>query len=263
MKMFFFGCGDGSSKKAFEMIEEDKFNIMINYASKCRSVPKNYNRLFIDSGGYSFVCKEFDYTTSHEHYLDFVRRKRADFFANRDYPCEQELLKKRNVTIRDNQIKTIDNQLEIMGLLEGDYYDLKDKFVAVIQGWDVEDYLWMIDYMREQGLLTNLMGVGSVCRKHQEKQVRNILNAIRSNLSKKYKLHAFGVKFSVLKYKDVWDALYSVDSCAYRYRVRKNYVGGVSIKIQIKDEIEAWVKQIQNLQSQHDFQKTIEQFESR
>ena len=258
MERFFFGVSDGSCKLAIEMMN-GQFDVMINYAAKVRSVPRNHGLIFLDSGGFCFFTKNFDYTTPHEHYLNFVRKKNVDFFANRDYPCEVELLRKRNTTVRENQLKTIENQLQIMELLDGDYEDLKDKFVAVLQGWKVDDYLWMLDYMREHSLLTKLIAIGSVCRRNQIDEIREIITTIRENLHRKYRLHAFGVKFSVLKFKDVWDALWSCDSVAYRYMVRKDHVENKP-KLQILEKLEVWIKKLQNLQMQHTSQRTLDNY---
>ena len=237
---FFFGVGDGSTKKAFESLAPRKFNIMINYATKARSVPKNTNLLFIDSGGFSFFYRMKEFPIPHEHYLEFVLKKNANFFANRDYPCEPAVREKWGRTVRENQMKTIENQIAIQDLIDDQYPELKKKFVAVLQGWELDDYLWMLDYMKEHGLLTNLIGLGTMCRRGQEVQIRRYILAIRKNLHKKYKLHAFGVKFGVLRYPDVREALWSADSLAYRYGIDK-VKNSKPIWIQIRQKILQWL----------------------
>jgi len=249
---FFFGCGDGSSKLAFEMIKDHKFNIMVNYAAKTKPIPVNRNLLFVDSGGFSFFCREYDYNYDFEKYLQYVLRKDANYFAVPDYPCEPELLKRRNTTVEENQNRTIENQLKIMELIDAQYPELKKRLVCVVQGWKVEDYFNMIEKLREQGLLTNLIGIGSICRRNREKEIRRIILALRNNLSSKYKLHAFGVKFNVLRYKDVWESLYSADSCSYRY-----WISGPEKKERIKQNILKWLRELENLKKLHYSQKTL------
>jgi hypothetical protein len=239
---------------------EGRFDVMINYGAKVRSIPKNANLVFLDSGGFCFFTKNFDYNDSLERYLEYARKKGVDLFANRDYPCEPELLRLKRTTVRENQMKTIDNHVKIMDLLEGNFFDLKDRFVGVIQGWTVEDYLWMADYLKEHGLLTDFVAIGSVCRRNKEKDVRDVILAVRDALPKRIKLHAFGVKFSVLKYKEVWDSLWSCDSVAYRYEVRKSYVENKPIKVQIKDKLDVWIKKLQNLQMRHGYQQTLDNY---
>ena len=257
MELFFFGVGEGSSRKAIESFAPRRFNVMVNYASAVRPIPKNRDKLFIDSGGYSFFFKLREYPDPHEKYLEFVLKKNADFFANRDYPCEPEVLRQTGRTVRENQLKTIENQIAIQDLINDQYPELKNRFVAVLQGWTIEEYLHMLDEMKSQGLLTKLIGIGSVCRRGQEKQIRKIITTLRVELPRKHGLHAFGVKFSVLRYKDVWDALYSADSLAYRYHIRKNWQEGISIQEQIERVLSKWVSRLDNLEKMHSSQMTL------
>jgi len=249
---FYFGCGDGSTKKALEIV--GPMNVIINYASKIHTSPKNRLKLFVDSGGFSFFFKLKDYPTSHRKYLEFVLKKNADFFANRDYPCEPELLKRWGRTVKENQTLTIKNQIRILELIEKEFYMLKDRFVTVIQGWKVEEYLDMLDRMKELGLLTKRIAIGSVCRRGQTQEIRKIITEIRKNLPRKYELHAFGVKFDVLEYKDVWDALTSADSMAFRFMIVNN---GTPIWLQVKEKIESWNKRLEQLRRKHGLQKTL------
>jgi len=255
VKEFYFGCGEGSTKKALEKVVP--VNIMINYASKSRTPPKNRLKLFVDSGGFSFFFKLSDYPTPHRHYLKFVLKKNADFFANRDYPCEPELLKRYKRSVKENQEKTIQNQIEIQDILDSEFPQLKTRFVAVIQGWKVDEYLDMLDRMKEQGLLTKRIAIGSVCRRGKSQEIRRIITEIRKNLPKKYELHAFGVKFSVLQYKDVWDALTSADSLAFRYMIVNN---GTPIWIQVKNKIENWLKKLEYLKKKHENQQILAKY---
>jgi len=252
---FYFGCGEGNTKKAIEHINS-RVSVMINYATKVKPIPKNKLKVFVDSGGFSFFFKMKEYTTPHKHYLEFVEKKNADFFANRDYPCEPELLKKNKTTVRENQEKTIKNQIEIMDLIDDEFPNLRSKFVAVVQGWKIEEYLWMLDRMKEQGLLTKRIGIGSICRRGKEQEIRKIITEIRKNLPRKYKLHGFGIKFGVLKYKDVWDALTSADSLAFRFLITNN---GTPIWLQIKEKIENWLKKLEQLKIKHENQTTLKE----
>ena len=257
MELFFFGVAEGSARKAIESFAPRRFNVMVNYASAVRPIPRNRDKLFVDSGGFSFFFKLREYPDSHLNYLRYVYRVKADYFANRDYPNEPQVRQKWGVTVRENQMKTIENQMKIMDLLDDYYPKLKPKFVAVLQGWELDDYLWMLDYMKEHGLLTDLIGLGTMCRRGQEQQIRKYILTIRKELPRKYKLHGFGIKFGVLKYKDVWDALYSADSLAYRYHIRKNWKEGISIQEQIEQVLSKWVADLDNLFEVHTSQATL------
>lgn len=257
MDEFYFGVADGSAKIAIERLDYP-VNILINYASKVRIIPKNRKKLLIDSGGFSFFFRLQEYQDSCRDYLNFVLKKDADYFANRDYPCEPELLRKNRTTVRENQEKTIRNQIEIMELLDNDFHILKRKFVAVLQGWKVEEYLNMLDLMKEQGLLTKRIGIGSICRRGQINEIRKIIFSIRKSLPKKYELHAFGTKLTALKFPDVWDSLRSVDSSAYRFMVGYlNGDGEKSISEQIYDRILKWEEKFKKIEKRHKFQTRL------
>jgi len=251
---FFFGVGDGSAKKAFESLAPRKFNVMINYASRVRTPPRNTSWLFIDSGGFSFFYRMQEYPDPHERYLEFVLRQLNSgrfenvLFANRDYPCEPEVRKKWGRTVRENQMKTIENQIVIQNLIDDQYPELKKHFVAVLQGWALDDYLWMLDYMKEHGLLTELLGLGTMCRRGQEPQIRRYILAIREATPRRVKLHAFGVKFGVLRYPDVREALYSADSLAYRYGIDR-VKNSKPIWMQIRQRVLHWVRLLDGFQN--------------
>ncbi|ASJ13390.1 deazapurine DNA modification protein DpdA family protein [Thermococcus thioreducens] len=256
MELFFFGVADGSARKAIESFAPRKFPIMVNYATKVRPIPRNTSKLFIDSGGFSFFFKLREYPDPHEKYLEFVLKKNADFFANRDHPCEPEVLHQTGRTVRENQLKTIENQIAIQDLIDDQYPELGNRFVAVLQGWTIEEYLYMLDEMKSQGLLTRLIGIGSVCRRGQERQIRRIITTLRAELPRKYGLHAFGVKFSVLKYKDVWDALYSADSLAYRWRIDR-VKDPRPISEQLIERLNDWISRLDSLATTHSNQMTL------
>lgn len=246
---FFFGVANGSGKKALETYAPRKVDVLINYASKYRTPPRNAGWLFIDSGGFSFFYRMKEYPDPHERYLEFVLRRVKSgrfeniLFANRDYPCEPEVRKKWGRTVRENQMKTIENQMAIQDLIDDQYPELKEHFVAVLQGWGLDDYLWMLDYMREHGLLTKVIGLGTMCRRGKEPQIRRYILAIREAAPKRVGLHAFGVKFGVLQYPDVRHALHSADSLAYQYGIIRGN-NHKPIWYQYKKVLDGWMHQL-------------------
>jgi len=260
---FYFGIGDGSSKRAIEKLAPRKLNIMINYASKVRAVPRNTERLFVDSGGFSFFYKLNGYPDAPINYLRFVYRVKADYFANRDFPTLPFILERLGMTVREAQMKTIENQITLMGLIEDYYPKLKPKFVAVLQGWTLDDYLFMLDYMREHGLLTKRIGLGSMVRKGKEKALRKYIVAIREELPRKYQLHGFGIKFKMLSFKEVWEALYSVDSLAYKYPVRREWLKGVPVQKKLEMAILEWISKYETLKALHSTQTTLTVFNNK
>lgn len=210
---FFFGAASGQSRAALMRLEEP--HIMINYATQNNEPWGEIERLFVDSGGYSFMKGKGEYTTTDDEYLAWLEEREPELFALRDYPCEPDVLNKHDRTVADHQRRTRERHRSLLSKLPE--HDLSGKPVAVLQGWDTDDYLRCVDEFRDRGLLTDYIGVGSVCRRHAQGDIRSVLSAIRDALPSRCKIHAFGVKTSVLQYSDVRDLLTSADSLAYDY----------------------------------------------
>jgi hypothetical protein len=213
---FYYGAASGSSRKALRQLEEP--NVMLNYATKMNEPWGGIERLFIDSGGYSFMKGKGEYATDDATYLDFIERHTPELFALRDYPCEPDVLAEHGRRVEDHQERTLSRHRSLLDLLE--HRGVNATPLAVLQGWSINDYLRCVDLFREHGVLTDYVGIGSVCRRNQEPEIRRIILAIRDALPARTRLHAFGVKSSVLRYPDVRDALDSADSQSYDMQAR-------------------------------------------
>jgi hypothetical protein len=213
---FYFGAASGSSRKALRKLEEP--NVMLNYATKNNEPWRGIERLFIDSGGYSFMKGKGEYTTSDAAYLDFIAEQEPELWALRDYPCEPDVLAEHGRSVRDHQCKTTDRHASLLNMAAD--RDLPGQPLAVLQGWGVDDYLTHLDGLRARGLLTDYVGIGSVCRRNQEAAIREVILAVADAVPAGTDLHAFGVKASVLSYPDVRAALTSADSQSYDFRKR-------------------------------------------
>jgi len=193
--------------------------ILINHSTQKNTPPKCARVLFVDCGGFSGSLLHNRYTTSDEEYLTFVRKHHADFFALRDYPCEPQILRKHNLTVREQIDRTVDHHLRLLDLYED--YTMSAVPVPVLQGWKVRDYLCCLDEFNDYGFLSRgYLAIGTLCRRHQVGRIRNIILSIRREIPPYIKLHAFGVKMSVLRSELVTDALYSADSSAMEYAAR-------------------------------------------
>lgn len=208
---FYFGAASGSSRKALRQLEEP--NVMLNYATKNNRPWDGIDRLFIDSGGYSFMKGMGEYETTDETYLAFVREHSPELFAYRDYPCEPEILTEHGRTVEDHQQRTLARHIRLADLVDDNPPESEP--VAVLQGWTIDDYLRCIDCFQAHGVLTDYVGIGSVCRRNREAEIRRIILAVADALPNGTDLHAFGVKSSVLKYQDVRSAVASADSQSY------------------------------------------------
>lgn len=189
-------------------------NVMINYATENNQPWEGIENLFIDSGGYSFIKGKGEYQTSDSQYLEFIKRVQPEIFALRDYPCESKVLEEHGRTVEKHQEMTTKRHRKLLDLWSDAWWQSSQP-VCVIQGWELDDYLRHLDQLRENGLLTDYVGIGSVCRRNQDEQIRDIVMRIRQELPPRCKLHAFGVKKNILRFPDAFKALDSADSMAY------------------------------------------------
>jgi hypothetical protein len=211
---FYFGAASGSSRKALRKLEEP--NVMLNYATKNNEPWDRIDSLFIDSGGYSFMKGKGEYGTSDTEYLDYIQRHRPEVFALRDYPCEPDVLDEHGRTVREHQQMTTERHASLLEMIED--RDITGQPLSVLQGWEVPDYVRHLDELRDRGLLTRYVGIGSVCRRHREAEIREIIKQVASELPPRTDVHAFGVKANVLEFADVRDVLSSADSQSYEFR---------------------------------------------
>jgi len=231
-------------------------NVLINYQSKIASSFKRkdyHESVFVDCGGFFSSLIGGGYRTTDEDYLRFVRRIHADVFALRDYPCEPTILRKWHRTVAEHIEMTVEHHIKLLEQCA----DVEAKPIPVIQGWKVEDYLDCIDRFRDQGLLSDYMGIGSICRRGSQKQIRRIVTVIRGELGD-VKLHGFGISLNALRYKDVWDSLYSADSGAWDFASRwKCLRHGLSRREASESELVSFLSRISQLEIKHGLQKGL------
>lgn len=230
MEQFYLSLASGSQIKTARTLKYQ--NILINFMTKTNRPPKyNYENLFIDSGGFYSSMRSGGYTKSNDEYLDYIQKWQPQFFALRDYPCEPELLKKHNMTVQYNIKRTVENHLILLNKIESGLWDIHGKPIPVIQGWEIEDYLHCIDLFTENGVTSDYMAIGSVCRRNQTEKIKDVILAVRDNVPLWTKLHGFGVKLTALKDLVIWKALYSVDSGAWDYVARWKKFRGEEMNI--------------------------------
>lgn len=237
---FYFGAASGSARKALRQMEEP--NVMINYATQNNTPWGGIEQLFIDSGGYSFMKGKGEYETSDQTYCDFIERQEPELWAFRDYPCEPDILDAHDRTVSDHQQMTVDRHRSLLDKYESQ--SLPGTPISVLQGWGVDDYIQHIDAHSDAGTLLDHIGIGSVCRRDQDTELRQIITSVADNLPKRVKsLHAFGVKANVLRFADVRTALTSADSQSYDFRARWDRLTGDSAGAQWHDNVFHYLKQ--------------------
>lgn len=166
----------------------------------------------LDSGAYSVIGKYGKYPYSCEEYTEGIKKWHPDIAWTMDYPCEPELQRKGNYGPKQSMAMTIENQKKLL--------DLGAKTQMVVQGWELRDYLQNLDMIKENGLMTERLGIGSICRRGQNMQISEIVRTVKRNVPGWVKLHGFGIKISVLKNTNSLYHLYSADSQAWGYERR-------------------------------------------
>lgn len=204
---------------------------MLSFATK-NNTPWAGPEWFIDSGGYSTLSADGSYEQSPEDYIQFIaeheQRKGVEIgkFALRDWACEPDLLRENDRSERLHQNWTIRDHCEC--LRYADEYGIDAEPVAVLQGYDLRDYQHHLDYYRDHGLLTDTVGIGSVCKRTNIEEIRSIVSTLRDELPSRVSIHGFGVERELIEHQDVVNALDSVDTAAWDSKAYYNAVSNNS-----------------------------------
>lgn len=163
---------------------------------------------FMDSGAFTFLKERGYFPFTYGKYLRAVARFKPTFWACMDWCCEPSVRQRTKHTVDTHISLTIENGIELID------FD-RDSFIMVVQGWEREDYISCCEKIKEQGLITKVMGIGTICGRTDAKKVHDILKSIKSNLPNWVKIHCFGMSINLLKYKEIFDCIDSVDTYAW------------------------------------------------
>lgn len=196
-------------------------------------------RWMIDSGGApQTIIANNGHPNSIQDYIDYLRNPptkygddRADItvdkFALRDWPCEPVVREQLGLTVEELQYRTLIDHINMMDRLENE--NIEGDPVAVLQGWNIDDYLRAIDLYRDHGLLTDELAIGTLCGRDDTTLIRNYSWRIARNLPSRINLHGFGVKQSSLSEPDVLRIFDSIDTGAWNITLRQATKDGVKI----------------------------------
>lgn len=182
-----------------------------------RTFPRARTSWALDSGGFTELSMFGEWQTKPTDYVAAVRRYRdevgrLDWAAPQDWMCEPSIVAKTGLNVAEHQRRTIASVGELRSLAP----DLP--FVAVLQGWQIGDYLAHIDAYTAAGFdLTTeaVVGIGSVCRRQATDEIAQIVARVAAT---GIRCHGFGVKGDgVRQYGWLW---HSADSLAWSSRGR-------------------------------------------
>lgn len=183
-----------------------------------KTYPKATTSWALDSGGFTELNMYGSWTLGTKLYVDEVRRYSdqlgpPDWCAPQDWMCEPVVTARTGLTVADHQRLTVDNFLELRSLAP----DLR--FVPVLQGFTLADYLRCIDLYTKSGIDLRsepVVGLGTICRRQGTKEAVEIVNRLSSE---RISLHAFGAKVTGLR--QYASSLHSSDSLAWSFSARK------------------------------------------
>nr|WP_228708119.1 MULTISPECIES: hypothetical protein [Amycolatopsis] len=186
-----------------------------------RTLPRAITEWALDSGGFTELQLHGRWQIDEKDYVQTVRRY-ADEIGNlawaapQDWMCEQRILKRTGLTIREHQRRTVRNLVRLRELAP------ELPWVPTLQGWTLSDYERCADFYEQAGIdlaAEPLVGIGTVCRRQSSADVERIMRAFAT---RELNLHGFGIKITGLnRYAE---ALASSDSMSWSMRGR--YVSG-------------------------------------
>jgi len=213
---------------------------MISYARRDNR-PFEGPKWFIDSGGYSVQKKFHKYPTSIDDYIAYLTEydDQIEQYALRDWVCDPTLLRDSNRDVRTHQEWSIRDHVYCFEAAEA--AGLSAEPVAVLQGHNREEYLWSFDYLREHGLASPTLGIGSILRPHKTSEVRSIIQGLRDAIPQRYALHGFGISKTVLEDAATLRALDSVDTTSWHSKAAHAPVADP----EWADRVPAWIRTLQ------------------
>jgi hypothetical protein len=181
-----------------------------------KKLPRATARWALDSGGFSELSLFGKWTLSNAEYALRVQRYerdigKLDWAAPCDWMCEPEIVAKTGLSVEEHQLRTIVSVQECRAL--------GCAVIPVIQGYTLAEYLAHVEDYDTAGInLVHepIVGVGSICRRHDTDEAALILNTLASF---GINIHAFGLKSQGLM--NVHRSIVSADSMAWSFAARR------------------------------------------
>jgi hypothetical protein len=168
----------------------------------------------LDSGGFTEIRDYGQWMTTADEYVKAVARYQTDigrlaWAAPQDWMCEDKMLAKTGLSVREHQERTVTSYLELRD---------RGPFVPVLQGQTLDHYEDCIALYEAAGVdltAAPVVGLGTVCRRHRDPEIARIVVGLAGC---GLRLHGFGMKSSGMA--RVAHVLTSADSMAWSTRGR-------------------------------------------
>jgi hypothetical protein len=198
----------------------------------------------LDSAGFVAAAKYRGWPWAVENYLDLCAAAPWRWFASMDWCVEPEVAADED-TVLDRISGTV--RLNVQCLNAARERGIQDRLMPVIQGWEPDHYLRCLD--RLSGVLGGyqLVGVGSMCRRHVEgvRGVLQVVDALDRAAPAGMRFHLFGLKSQAAGELRGHPRIASVDSQAYGVRARQLAIEAQCSKSEafVADVMASWYRQ--------------------
>lgn len=197
-------------------IEDQNVPIMLNVTQYVRPDEtlhpfSGYNtRYVVDSGGYSAMDQYGgDFPWSIRDYHDWLRdayeTRRFDWAPIMDLACEAAF--DDVMSVEERVDRTVDNTIR--------HWELDPEYpvLPVLQGRTPDQYIECYERLRDHGIPTEYVGVGTLCRLEKPTEIASVEQCIRTRTKIKA-IHGFGVKVTAFKFGATFE---SADSQAWSW----------------------------------------------
>ena len=190
------------------VVEQNNIPIMRNAFGRYSTTTDQFNELthypqsnlIIDSGGFNVLNHGYtDYPWSVQEYHEWLSTLPTsfDWAAVMDFSCGPAFA---DLLSKDQRLeKTLENTIA--------HYNLDPDYTAlpVLQGTTLNEYLQFYDRLKDHGIPTEYVGLGTVVRTANTTEIVDIERGLRANTDIE-KLHGFGVKISAFKHGAVFES---------------------------------------------------------
>ena len=177
--------------------------------------------VMLDSGGFVAAVRYRGFEWTVPQCMALCAAAPWTRFASMDWCVEPELADDRDAVL-DRISGTV--RLNRDCLREARRLGIADRFMPVIQGWQVDDYLRCIDLMFDLDQFP-VVGVGSMCRRHVEGPagILQVVHELDQALGDSpVRLHLFGLKSQGMAEVRAHPRVFGFDSQAYGVAARQN-----------------------------------------
>ena len=176
--------------------------------------------VMLDSGGFVAAVRYNGWEWTVPQYMALCAAAPWTRFASMDWCVEPEVAHDRDA-VWDRISGTV--RLNRDCLREARHLGIADRFMPVIQGWQVDDYLRCIDLMFDLDPFP-VVGVGSMCRRQVEGPtgILQVVHELDQALGdSRVKLHLFGLKSQGMAEVRAHPRVFGFDSQAYGVTARQ------------------------------------------